>query len=745
MTICVVAIGSTVAGYFLLRTQETMWQQVLLEATRHKPAEETLTREQKLMRALIDLLPDCMYVKDAQSRFLVANLGLARLIGVKDPKDALGKTDFDFFPPDLAAQFRSDEERLLHSGQALINHEEPLCDSSGRTRWMLTTKTQLHNELGEVTGLVGISRDITDQKMTQEELSLAKSAAELASRAKSEFLANMSHEIRTPMNGVIGMTELALDTDLSPEQREYLDMVKESADSLLTIINDILDFSKIEAGKFSLDFTEFELGDSLAATIKMLAPRAHLKGLELAYQVSPDVPTALVGDPSRLRQIITNLMGNAIKFTEQGEVVLRVETESRTDGEAYLHFSVSDTGIGVPPEKQQAIFEPFIQADGSMTRKYGGTGLGLAISSSLVALLGGRIWLESEAGKGSTFHFTARFGLQKVATARTTPRETINLQAMPVLVVDDNAVNRRILDAMLKHWLMKPTLTEGGQAGLAAMRENKKAGKAFPLVLLDAQMPDMDGFAVAEEIKKDPELAGATIMMLTSAGRRGDGALCREMGIAAYMVKPLRQSELLEAILAALGKPSSGADRPQVITRHSLRETRRKLHILLAEDNPINQKLTVRLIEKRDHTIVVASNGREALAALEEQSFDLVLMDVQMPEMDGFEATAAIRDREKTTGQHLPIIAMTAHAMKGDRERCLAAGMDAYVSKPIQVEGLFATIDGLISGPGGPVPGKPPSEVERRQIESRLAEEIADDLTGAFDRFCTPASSKPST
>jgi signal transduction histidine kinase/CheY-like chemotaxis protein len=560
---------------------------------------------------------------------------------------------------------------------------------------MLNVGTQLGHVLGRVRAAEESGR-----------LQISERSAHETSRLKSEFLANMSHEIRTPMNGVLGMTELALGTDLTLEQREYVDMIKASAESLLTVINDILDFSKIEAGKLIIDAVPFDLRGSIAATTKLLAVRAHAKGLELAYDLAPGVPTALLGDPGRLRQVITNLMGNAIKFTRQGEVLLMVDVDSQTDDDAVLRFTVSDTGVGIPLEQQQAIFKPFIQADGSTTRKYGGTGLGLAISTNLVALLGGRIWLESEVGKGSTFHFTVRCGIQKAITTTRTPTDaqSIQLKNLPVLVMDDNIVNRRILAGMLGSWLMKPVMADGGRAGLAAIEASKKKGTPFPLVLIDGQMPEVDGFAVAEAIKKDRALDGTTLVMLTSAGRPGDGARCRELGIAAYLTKPISQAELLETILAALGRTSAGPDPRTVVTRHSLRKDRRKLHILLAEDNAVNQLVATRLLQKRGHTVVVAGNGREALAALDgggADRFDLLLMDVQMPDMDGFEATAIIRGNEERSGahSHLPIVAMTAHAMKGDQERCLAAGMDGYLSKPIQVDSLFATIDALILGP----------------------------------------------
>jgi two-component system, sensor histidine kinase and response regulator len=658
---------------------------VFHDITERRRAEAALRESERRFRTMADSIPTTVAIYQGTGHAYV-NAAALEMLGYSR-EELMHRGFLDYVHPDFHELVRQRSLARQRGEYVPPRYEIKLVHKDGHEMWVDFTATRIEYE-GKP-AVLGIAIDVTQRKALEEAQHKAVEAAEAASRAKSTFLANMSHEIRTPMNAVIGLTELILGTEMTSLQREYMTMVKDSADSLLVLINDILDFSKIDAGKLELDVTPFQIREVLGDAMKGLALRARGKDLEVACHVHPDVPEFLAGDALRLRQIVNNLVGNAIKFTQRGEVVLHVTEVLATEGQAILHFCVQDTGIGIPAEKQQAIFDAFSQADPSTTRRFGGTGLGLAIASKLVGLMGGRLWVESEVGRGSKFHFTASLrpsqGKPPAAAG-----SVESLTALPVLIVDDNETNRLILREMLVNWRMRPTTVPDGPSALVELRRGRESATPYRVVLTDVHMPGMDGFQLAESIKTNAEFDGTLILMLTSGDGPGDVERCRNVGGSAHLIKPIKQSELFDAIVASLGGGEEFRPAPQPPS--AAPRTTRPLRILLAEDSTTNQRLAVGLLSKLGHATTVANNGQEAVAALEREAFDLVLMDMQMPEMDGYQATAVIRAKEAGKHRHTPIVAMTAHAMKGDREECLAAGMDAYIAKPIRLAELDKVI-----------------------------------------------------
>jgi two-component system sensor histidine kinase/response regulator len=701
---------------------------VIEDITDRKRAEEHIQRERILLRTLIDNLPDAIYVKDTACRKTVANRADVQNMDRASEAEVLGRDDFELFPREAAAKFYADDQHVIQSGQPVLNREEYFFDAHSQQRWLLTSKVPLRDERGQVIGLIGIGHDITAMKRTEEELRQAKEAAEAASRAKSEFLANMSHEIRTPMNGVIGMTGLLLDTPLTREQREFAETIRSSGETLLTLINDVLDFSKIEAGRLSLEVLDFDLRELVEDTAEILALRAQQKGLEFICLIEPSVPSLLQGDPGRLRQILTNLAGNAIKFTPQGEVSIHVRLASTTADQATLRFAIIDTGIGIPPDKLDILFAPFMQVDASTTRHFGGSGLGLSISKRLVELMNGRIGVESIAGQGSQFWFEVPLG-KAPGAARAAWKPAAHISGKQVLVVDDNATNRRVFTLLLQSWDCPCDEASNGPSALEKLRRAHATQRPFHLALLDMHMPGMNGEELARSIKAEPALANIPLVLLTSLSERGQGERLKEMGFAAVLTKPIKQSQLYQCLALVLGHPAAPLEYPTkpFVSGQTLHTARkRRFRILLAEDNMTNQRVALAMLQKLGYRADAVANGREAIRSLETIPYSLVLMDCQMPEMDGYEATRLIRDPHSSVQFHdIPVIAMTAYAMQSDREKCLEAGMSDYISKPVQPRELAEVLTRWL-GHEEPRP-------------SAAAPDVADNTESASQTFSTTA------
>jgi len=681
--------------------------------TQRRQTEEALQKSEERYRTILESIEDGYYELDIAGNFTFFNESLCKVLGyLKD--EIMGINIRQSVDEESTIKILETLDTVHKTGLASEALDWKLIRRDGSKRYIEASVSLIEDTEDKATGFRGIIRDVSRRKEA-EALQHEKVAAEAASRSKSEFLANMSHEIRTPLNSIIGLVELMRGTDLSPDQREDLDVVISAAYALLSVINDILDFSKIEAGKLELEEVDFNLRDFIGETLKIMAIKAHEKGLELAYRVAPDIVSDhLVGDPSRFRQILLNLVGNAIKFTDEGEVVVSVHQEQQTENQVYLHFSVADTGVGIPKEKTETIFSAFKQADGSISRRFGGTGLGLAVSAQLVNLMGGRIWVESEAGQGSSFQFTSSFLVQADKPDKPDTDDLpagVDIRGVRVLVVDDNATSREILQEMLESWQLFPKAASGMKEAQQIFGQVEQSGIPFDVILIDSDMPETDGFSLARWIKSKETIHSKIIMMLTSSNQRGQIDL-QDLGARATVTKPVRPSDLLDAIIIALGLKVPVPEVPIKVAEQIPGAKEDALQILVAEDTPFNQKFILRLLDRWGHQAVIAENGREALEAWSEDSFDIVLMDIQMPEMDGLEATRAIRETEKKTGGHIPIIALTAHAMKGDRERCLAAGMDEYISKPISPEMLYKAIQDLVTGESQDAPGIEASEEE---------------------------------